>query len=377
MKATFVTLVGLLATSVAATPVQPNHVVSLMNRGEGKQAGANNTEKADSGNKAGAADKANSGKANAEKANSGKANAEKANSGKANAEKANAEKANSGKASAEKANADKANAGKASAGNGTAGALVLPDGRIKKDAKPEDFNVLASVFKSAVVKGDGLVFSDVVSFPDVKASLFDKAGDTKAFAINIDDKSVFVPQGGEAQSNIRRADLLPSIRSQLNDVAVTGVRTLHFSVQRDANKPLNDTHDYQLVNLESKDFSFHQFDVRTGADNKKDIAIFGNSKAATPEKIFSTPFGENAFENFALKLDFDANTMQVFHSTGDEPLKQATEPVKNDLAGLGEYHFSLVKNPVGTAAQPTGISEAIIYGGIFMEDSTGDKISLQ
>lgn len=41
------------------------------------------------------------------------------------------------------------------AGNSSAGALVLPDGRIKQDAKPEDFNVLASVFKSAVVKGDG------------------------------------------------------------------------------------------------------------------------------------------------------------------------------------------------------------------------------
>lgn len=34
-------------------------------------------------------------------------------------------------------------------------ALVLPDGRIAPDAVPEDFNVLESVFKSAVVKGDG------------------------------------------------------------------------------------------------------------------------------------------------------------------------------------------------------------------------------
>lgn len=41
------------------------------------------------------------------------------------------------------------------AGNSSTGGLVLPDGRIKQDAKPEDFNVLASVFKSAVVKGDG------------------------------------------------------------------------------------------------------------------------------------------------------------------------------------------------------------------------------
>lgn len=35
-------------------------------------------------------------------------------------------------------------------------ATVLPDGRIAADAVPEDFNVLASVFKSAVVKGDGM-----------------------------------------------------------------------------------------------------------------------------------------------------------------------------------------------------------------------------
>lgn len=48
-----------------------------------------------------------------------------------------------------------------------------------------------------------------------------------------------------------------------------------------------------------------------------------------------------------------------------------------DMAGLGEYHFSLQKNPVGTAAQPTGIKEAIIFGGIFMEDSTNGQVTLQ
>lgn len=36
-----------------------------------------------------------------------------------------------------------------------AAAAVLPDGRIQQAAVATDFNVLASVFKSAVVKGDG------------------------------------------------------------------------------------------------------------------------------------------------------------------------------------------------------------------------------
>lgn len=43
----------------------------------------------------------------------------------------------------------------AAAGNATTTALVLPDGRIKQNAVATDFDVLASVFKSAVVKGDG------------------------------------------------------------------------------------------------------------------------------------------------------------------------------------------------------------------------------
>ncbi|KAK0380085.1 hypothetical protein BDP67DRAFT_557705 [Colletotrichum lupini] len=354
MKPSFLTLVGLLAASVAANPVPAIGGAVLAPRGNG----ANN----------------NNNGANAAK---GKQNGKKnGNNGAAGGAAKNGT-ANAGGATAGGAAAGGAAAGGAGAKAGNTSALVLPDGRIKADATPENFNVLESVFKSAVVKGDGLVFSDIITFPEGQASLFDKATNTKAFAINIDDKSVFVPKGGEAQANIRRADLLPSIRSQLNDVAVTGVRTMHFSIQRDATKPLNVTHDYQVFNLESKDFSFHQIDVRTGADNGNEIAVFGNSKTTPAAKIFSTPFGEGQFENFAIKMDFNANTVQVFHSTANDPLKQVTEPVANDLAGLGEYHFSLQKNPVGTATQPTGIKEAIIFGGIFMEDSTSGTVTLQ
>ncbi|KAK1484737.1 uncharacterized protein CCOS01_13460 [Colletotrichum costaricense] len=349
MKPSFLTLVGLLAASVAANPVPAIGGAVLAPRGNG----ANN----------------NNNGANAAK---GKQNGKKnGNNGAAGGAAKNGT-ANAGGATAGGAAAGGAAAGGAGAKAGNTSALVLPDGRIKADATPENFNVLESVFKSAVVKGDGLVFSDIITFPEGQASLFDKATNTKAFAINIDDKSVFVPKGGEAQANIRRADLLPSIRSQLNDVAVTGVRTMHFSIQRDATKPLNVTHDYQVFNLESKDFSFHQIDVRTGADNGNEIAVFGNSKTTPAAKIFSTPFGEGQFENFAIKMDFNANTVQVFHSTANDPLKQIA-----DLAGLGEYHFSLQKNPVGTATQPTGIKEAVIFGGIFMEDSTSGTVTLQ
>lgn len=46
------------------------------------------------------------------------------------------------------------------------------------------------------------------------------------------------------------------------------------------------------------------------------------------------------------------------------------------MSGNGEYHFGLVKNAVA-GAQPAGIDEGMIFGGIFMEDSAGGEITLQ
>lgn len=150
-------------------------------------------------------------------------------------------------------------------------------------------------------------FSDIIVFPNVSASMFDKATNTKAFEITINDKSIFIPKGGEPQANIRRADLLPSIRSTLNNVSTTGIRTMHFSVQQDTSKPLNTTHDYQIMNLESADFAFHQIDVRTGAANAGKLVIQGNSKnAAGQQTLASLDFPPDQMVNVALKMDFTA-----------------------------------------------------------------------
>lgn len=117
MKPTFITLVGLLASSVAAGPVPAEFGSDLSVRGNGGNGKTSKQSGAKGGNKGGQAGGANNSTANAGGATGG------------------------------------ATGGAAKAGNTTA--LVLPDGRIKQDATPESFNVLESVFKSAVVKGDG------------------------------------------------------------------------------------------------------------------------------------------------------------------------------------------------------------------------------
>lgn len=192
----------------------------------------------------------------------------------------------------------------------TADGLLLPDGRIGQDIVETDFNVVASVFKSAVVKGEGLQFSDIVTFPGTTPSIFDAAGNTKAFEININDSSIFTPQGGEPQTQFRRADLLPSIISTAENSSTTGKRTMHFSIEQDPAKPLAlTTNEYQLAFLETADFESRTFDVRVGTGTTgpsldgTNIVVFGRSGDAIKE-MFVAPFSAD-LQNFAVTLDFD------------------------------------------------------------------------
>lgn len=194
----------------------------------------------------------------------------------------------------------------------TASGLKLPDGRIAKDAVAKDFDAKTSVFNPDNVKGQNLSFSDLILFPAVEASIFDAAAGTKALEITINDKSIFVPGGasGKPQTQFRRADLLPSAASVANDSAVTGVRTVHFSIQQDLFKPLAlSTNEYQLAFLETADFAARQFDVRVGTGTTspsltgKNIVVLGRSGDAIKE-LFVAPF-DPKLQNFAVTLDFD------------------------------------------------------------------------
>jgi hypothetical protein len=61
-----------------------------------------------------------------------------------------------------------------------------------------------------------------------------------------------------------------------------------------------------------------------------------------------------------------------------------TDAVSNDVSGQGQFHFGVLKKPIGEGItdpttqgyQESGINEGIIYGGIFEEDSSSGCISL-
>ena len=139
----------------------------------------------------------------------------------------------------------------------------------------------------------------------------------------------------------------------------------------------------QNVWHEAADYSSNQFNFQTGQ-------IIGQSGARDTWKVlnrqnrqvWSTPIDKTAWQNFAITLDFNKNTLQVYYSKNDEPLKSVTSAVSNDNSGGGQYQIGILKKPTGTSDvvnsgyQERNLNEGLIYGSLFIEDSAGGCVSL-
>lgn len=78
----------------------------------------------------------------------------------------------------------------------------------------------------------------------------------------------------------------------------------------------------------------------------------------------------------------EPSTVQIYYSLGDATLAAVTEVIDADLSGEGQFQLGMIKKPTGTSDvvnagyQEAPFEEGQIYGGIFVEDSTGGCISL-
>lgn len=89
----------------------------------------------------------------------------------------------------------------------------------------------------------------------------------QAIAVAIDNSSVFIPGGGAPQYGFRRTDIIaqPSDgdHAALDAEIEVGTTVFHFSVKSDEERPLNYTHEYQVVFIEPDDGT-HVFELQLG-----------------------------------------------------------------------------------------------------------------
>jgi hypothetical protein len=180
---------------------------------------------------------------------------------------------------------------------------IVLDGRVKTTLVPTDFDSYAtSPFDADYVKGNNLTWSEILKFPtDVGNSRFDNAS-YKPIEVTISDASIFQQQNG-----FRRAGLLFQGDTNTGSPADTGVRTIHFSVRQDPKRPLNLTHEYLNVWHEASDYSADQFMFEAGTIIDQTGLPKNTFKVLNRQskQIWSTPIEYNAWQNFAITLDFN------------------------------------------------------------------------
>ncbi|ELQ44338.1 hypothetical protein OOU_Y34scaffold00090g3 [Pyricularia oryzae Y34] len=259
---------------------------------------------------------------------------------------------------------------------------IVFDGRVPATLAATDLDDAArSPFNTGYVKGEGLKWSDIIEFPaGAGQPRFEDAASHKPITVTLSDRSVFQTQRG-----FRRAGLQFRDDANAGGAGAVGVRTLHWSVKIDAARGLNLSHEYLNVWHETADYSANQFNFEMGS-------ILGQPELPSDtfkildrrnRQIWSTPIDETAWNNFAVTIDYVKNTLRVYYSKNDEPLKAAScAPTPNDNSGEGQYQLGLLKKPTGTddvvnsGYQASGIDEGLIYGGIFLEDSADGCVSL-
>lgn len=184
--------------------------------------------------------------------------------------------------------------------------LIL-DGRVKTSLTPTDFDSAAtSPFNPDYVKGNNLKWSDILLFPSsIPASRFDGNATTTAYKpleVTISDASVF-----QSQHGFRRAGLQLQGDTNTGSPADTGVRTVHFSVKQDPERPLNLTHEYLNVWHEASDYSANQFNFEAGTILGQTGLPKNTFKVLDRQnkQIWSTSIDNSAWQNFAITLDFN------------------------------------------------------------------------
>lgn len=209
----------------------------------------------------------------------------------------------------------------------------------------------------------------------------------QVISVTIDNSSVFVPGGGtgEPQYGFRRTELIAqqnNSSSALDEFMEVNTTTFHFSISHDDSKPLNYSHEYQIVFIEPGDGS-HVFGVQLGTfssvsfDTQKSQILLGspftNPTGILPVEfahhfkildhdlnvLFKTPFYRSIWHNFAIEVDWTALTLAVYYSQGRNGLKAVTPTTVNaDVAsgptGQGDFHFGVLKvqdtsNPLARA----------------------------
>ncbi|CAD0083123.1 unnamed protein product [Aureobasidium vineae] len=131
--------------------------------------------------------------------------------------------------------------------------------------------------------------------------------------------------------SMMRTELIPSTKAAINK----GKKYYHFSLKRSATNAPDTTAEHQIGFFES-----HFTELKYGIDGSN-----GKLQWMTDGKAqFDMDFEANVWNNVAYGIDFDASTVEFYHSTGGDKLVSKAGPMKASVSSNGaDWHVGVLK----------------------------------
>ncbi|KAH0292635.1 hypothetical protein M436DRAFT_82994 [Aureobasidium namibiae CBS 147.97] len=145
-----------------------------------------------------------------------------------------------------------------------------------------------------------------------------------------------------------RTELIPSTKAAINK----GKTYYHFSLKRSTENAPDTTAEHQIAFFES-----HFTELKYGVDGSN-----GKLQWMTDGKsAFDMDFVADQWHNVAYGIDFDAGTVEFFHSTGGDALVSKAGPIKASVSSNGaDWHVGVLKF--------SKTKEDWFFSGVYIED---------
>lgn len=199
--------------------------------------------------------------------------------------------------------------------------------------------------------------------PSATADYVDLSADYKNPADESSTKGVKLTLDSTAfwnGQNMRRIELIPQTTTAINE----GKVWYHFSILRKDVNPPAETREHQIAFFES-----HFTELKSGwlsGSSGTDDPLLRWMVGGTTE--WSTEFLPEVWHNVAYEIDFSANTVGFWYSTGAEDLKQTIEPVSASTSSNGQdWHLGVLELPRDGYTDEV---EDLYFSGVYVESGS-------
>ncbi|KAK6522404.1 hypothetical protein TWF281_002966 [Arthrobotrys megalospora] len=162
--------------------------------------------------------------------------------------------------------------------------------------------------------------------------------------------------------NMRRTELIPQTSAGINQ----GHVYYHFSVKRTStNAPRADLE--HQVNFFESHFTELKYGLLSGASGSSDPTL---KWCVSGQTKWSTAFDADVWHNVVYDIDFSANQVSFWHSTGSDPLTQKAGPFSVSTSSNGaDWHLGVLRLPMNSDLQSSDV-EDWYFSGVYVESGS-------